>query len=122
MSVRSEVSPSRTMLRMWRLAQRLSHRLGRDGKLGEPMSRGVPHGIGDGRGRGDHGRLAHSLGTEGAVLRGYLDEHRAYRRHLLAPRHGVIHEGGREELALWIVAHALEKRPAEALGGRALES
>src|SRR5947209_17618985 len=85
------------------------------------MPRGVPHGIGDGRGRGDHGRLAHSLGAEGAVLRGYLDEHRAYRRHLLAPRHGVIHEGGREELALWIVAHALEKRPAEALGGRALD-
>src|SRR5437660_3267131 len=100
--------------------QRPANRLARNRELGEAVIRGRSDGVGDGGAGGDDGGLADALGAEGTGLGRQLEDDGLDHRDRKGMREGVVHQGAGAELAVLVVVHPLEQRPADALRDAAL--
>src|SRR6266850_1296243 len=82
---------------------------------------GVGDGVGDGRRRPDRAPLAHALDTARHEGRGGCEVADFEGGNVLGPRQRVVHERGRQQLALGVVDDRLQQRLAQPLGHRPVD-
>src|SRR5215470_4991842 len=76
---------------------------------------GVDEGVHHGRRRTDGAGFAGALDAQRVGLAGDLDPAEGVARQVVGARHGVVHEGGGEQLAVLVVDSALDEGLAQAL-------